>query len=302
MYLHEDKELFAEVISNAAVSQHKALAIVEKDYYVTMILKLLKEKAENCVFKGGTSLSKGFHVIERFSEDVDITFTEHIGEARRKKLKYNVMKEISEELSMPIVNWDSIESDKDYNYYLFKYEPIDGFASNSLSEGVKVETALSSYAFPTEKVNIDNYVREYLAIDNAELIEEYGLGIFEMNLQSIERTFIDKVFALCDYYMQGKYRRYSRHIYDIYKLKQRIEFNDEFGGLVQEVRKHRAGMKICPSADSSINIKAMVKEFVDKGFYKSDYEDITSHFLDEKVEYDVAVAALMDTVESGYFE
>ena len=50
--------------------------MIEKDYYVTMILRLLSEQLELCVFKGGTSLSKGFHVINRFSEDIDITFNE----------------------------------------------------------------------------------------------------------------------------------------------------------------------------------------------------------------------------------
>ncbi|MDD7025872.1 MAG: nucleotidyl transferase AbiEii/AbiGii toxin family protein, partial [Lachnospiraceae bacterium] len=47
---------------------------------------------------GGTSLSKGFHIIDRFSEDIDITFSEHIGESRRKKLKNVVLKGSSEEL------------------------------------------------------------------------------------------------------------------------------------------------------------------------------------------------------------
>lgn len=56
------------------------------------------------VFKGGTSLSKGFKAINRFSEDIDITFDKHIGEARRKKLKNVVLKGISEELGMPISN------------------------------------------------------------------------------------------------------------------------------------------------------------------------------------------------------
>lgn len=65
--------------------------VVEKDYYVTLILKLLAEQLDLCVFKGGTSLSKGFRVINRFSEDIDITFKEHIGESRRKKLKNVVL-------------------------------------------------------------------------------------------------------------------------------------------------------------------------------------------------------------------
>lgn len=217
MYLHEDRELFRQVINNTAAQMNVSIAVAEKDYYVTMILRLLSEKVDKCVFKGGTSLSKGFHVLKRFSEDIDITFSEHIGEARRKKLKYSVMKEISEELGMPISNWNKIESDKDYNCYIFQYEPLTTYLENSLFEGVKVETALASYSFPTEKVKIDSYVRKYLLIDNKDLIDEYKLNLFEMNLQTISRTYIDKVFALCDYYMQGRSKRYSRLIYEFCK-------------------------------------------------------------------------------------
>ena len=74
MFLHNDPELFREVISATANEMQMTLPIVEKDYYVTMILKILSDKAPECVFKGGTSLSKCHHVIDRFSEDIDITF------------------------------------------------------------------------------------------------------------------------------------------------------------------------------------------------------------------------------------
>ena len=47
--------------------------VIEKDYYVTMLLKLLSDKIPYIVFKGGTSLSKCYKVIKRFSEDIDIT-------------------------------------------------------------------------------------------------------------------------------------------------------------------------------------------------------------------------------------
>ena len=53
MFLHEDKELFKDVIEATAESQSQPIAIVEKDYYVTMILKLLSEEVPDCVFKGG---------------------------------------------------------------------------------------------------------------------------------------------------------------------------------------------------------------------------------------------------------
>ena len=96
MYLHEDKQVFKETIEQVANYTGKAAIVIEKDYYVTMILRFLSEKMSNIVFKGGTSLSKGYKIINRFSEDIDITFDEHIGEARRKKLKNCIMREISE--------------------------------------------------------------------------------------------------------------------------------------------------------------------------------------------------------------
>ena len=110
MYLHEDREMFRTIVEQVAEESGKNSIVIEKDYYVTMILRLLSEQLELCVFKGGTSLSKGFHVINRFSEDIDITFNEHIGESRRKKLKHVVLKGISEKLGMPIVNWDETQS------------------------------------------------------------------------------------------------------------------------------------------------------------------------------------------------
>ncbi len=71
--------------------------IVEKDYYVTMILKNLVMKCPECVFKGGTSLSKCHHVIDRFSEDIDITFLNNLTQGMRRGLKNNVVAGISED-------------------------------------------------------------------------------------------------------------------------------------------------------------------------------------------------------------
>lgn len=91
MYLHNDKDLFEEILNEANAQTGITRSIIEKDYYVTMILKLLRQSAPEIVFKGGTSLSKCFHLIDRFSEDIDITYSEHIGESRRKKLIYELL-------------------------------------------------------------------------------------------------------------------------------------------------------------------------------------------------------------------
>ena len=105
MYLHkENRELFRDAILLTSQRLEVSEDIVEKDYYVTLILKKLSLIEYPVVFKCGTSLSKAFQVIDRFSEDIDITFTEHLGEARRKKLKYNMGIELSI-LFRPMLSW-----------------------------------------------------------------------------------------------------------------------------------------------------------------------------------------------------
>ncbi len=84
MLLHKDKELFKEVIISTAENLNLVVPIVEKDYYVTMILKELSLRCPECVFKGGTSLSKCHHIIDRFSEDIDITFSKDLSQGKRK--------------------------------------------------------------------------------------------------------------------------------------------------------------------------------------------------------------------------
>ena len=302
MYLHRDRETFKDMVEQAADSSGRTPVVVEKDYYVTLILKLLSEQLAECVFKGGTSLSKGFHVIDRFSEDIDITFKEHIGEGRRKKLKNVVLREISEELGMPIANWEETQSDRDYNAYLFSYESVFGLQDDRLPQYVKLETALGSYSFPTQTVEIRNYIGDYLeGRGRTDLAERFSLGRFSMNLQSLERTYIDKVFALCDYYLQGKSKRYSRHLYDIFKLTPLIEFNDGFTELVREVREHRSKMRICPSADEAVDVPAVILEFCGNSFYREDYQAITDYFAEDAVSYDDVIGQMRTLAASNLF-
>lgn len=301
MFLHNDKELFKDVIVATAVDQNRPVAIVEKDYYVTMILKLLAQVEPRCVFKGGTSLSKCHHVIERFSEDIDITFSDTLTQGQRRKLKNDTIDNISKVLDLPIVNWDETRSRRDYNCYMFDYEPIEGEVENSLLAGVKMEVALGSIAFPTVKMPVDSYVYQYLSKENMEIIQEFGLEPFEMTIQSLERTFADKVFAICDYYMEGKVKRHSRHIYDLYMLLPKISLDAEYKELVSEIRKHRAKMSICPSAQPEVNVSEVLKEIIDKEIYKADYKEITTYFQNQPLEYEKAISVLKTILDSGVF-
>ena len=301
MFLHEDKELFKDVIEATAESQSQPIAIVEKDYYVTMILKLLSEEVPDCVFKGGTSLSKCHHAIDHFSEDIDIAFSEDLTQGQRKNLKDKTIAGRSRRLGLPISDWENARSRRDYNCYTFDYKPIGGYIQESLLLGVKMEVSLGSVSFPTIKLPVDSYVYQYLQQENEDIIREYQLQPFEMTLQSLERTFADKVFAICDYYISGKIQRNSRHIYDLYMLLPRIDLTEEYKELVSEIRLHRAKLSICPSAQEGVVISEILEKIIKDEVYRSDYEAITTYFQHHPVGYKEAISAIRTIIASDVF-
>lgn len=303
MYLHEDLELFRDIISATSEDQgDKDFAIIEKDYYVTMILKLLAEKSENCVFKGGTSLSKCHKVIDRFSEDIDISFSNALTQGQRRRLKDEIIAGISTELKMPIVNWDQARSRRDYNCYIFDYKPIDGYVKESLIPGVKMEVVLSSLSFPTVEMEVTSLIYDFLKKDNAELIEEYNLQPFKIKVQGLDRTFIDKTFAICDYYLQGKTERHSRHIYDLYMLSSIIKIDDNLAELVREVREQRVNVPNCLSVQPGVSVNEILKKIEEQKYFFNDYISITSVFQNKPLPYEEAITVLQKIIETGLFK
>ncbi|MBQ2770457.1 MAG: nucleotidyl transferase AbiEii/AbiGii toxin family protein, partial [Clostridia bacterium] len=69
--LHNDRSLFEQVILRVSEETGIEGSIIEKDYYVTRFLQRISEQLPNIIFKGGTSLSKCYKLIHRFSEDID---------------------------------------------------------------------------------------------------------------------------------------------------------------------------------------------------------------------------------------
>lgn len=303
MLLHNDKELFREVIISTAEKLGLVVPIVEKDYYVTMILKKLSMECPECVFKGGTSLSKCHHMIDRFSEDIDISFSNKLSQGKRKHLKNDSIAGIAVALGMPILDWEKARSRRDYNCYTFSFEPLEDYVTEGkLIPGVKMEVSLASISFPTVKLPVESYVYQYLIRGNRDIVDEFELHPFTMNVQTIDRTLIDKVFAICDYYLQNKTKRYSRHIYDIYMLLPRVALNGEFKELVKQVREVRSEMSICPSAVEGVDIPRLLREIIEKEVYKEDYFEITTYFQNHPVSYENAIEAVRIIAESGMFE
>jgi predicted nucleotidyltransferase component of viral defense system len=81
MNLHHDIKLFSDTLRAASQHLDIKLEFVEKDYWITLVLSRLARSryVYESVFKGGTSLSKGYNLIDRFSEDVDIAIINDSG-------------------------------------------------------------------------------------------------------------------------------------------------------------------------------------------------------------------------------
>ena len=156
-----------------------------------------------------------------------------------------------------------------------------------------------SYAFPTVEREISNYIYQALKEEESDLLEDYGLTPFTMQVQALERTLIDKVFAICDYYLQGTSARNSRHLYDIYKISKEITVNNDFRQLILEVRVHRQSMKndISPAADNSVDIPALIKTFCENDFYADDYEKTTKNLISDDISYNEVKAFIQDFTE-----
>lgn len=99
MTLHEDKTLFRDAIEAAAQHFKMRPVFIEKDYWVTYVLRNLgfSQYANTVIFKGGTSLSKAYQCIDRFSEDIDLAILSP-GNYTGNQLK-NLLKEVTETIS-----------------------------------------------------------------------------------------------------------------------------------------------------------------------------------------------------------
>lgn len=300
-YLHKDKEEFINAVNLASEYFHILPIIVEKDYYVTMILRELSERQGFVVFKGGTSLSKCHKAIKRFSEDIDITIDSKLSQGQMKKLK-EVIKDIAAELGLAIPNIEETRSRRSYNRYILEYQSALSEPDDAVQSAVLMETSFAEVSFPTVILQVHSYIGDMMTKEAPDELENFHLEPFEMKVQGLDRTLVDKVFAICDYYMQDRVKKHSRHIYDIYKLLQIVPLTEEFRALIQEVRSVRAMTNICPSAQPEVNVPDMLNFLIENEIYKDDYEKITARILEEDVNYETAIEAVKKIAASGMFE
>ena len=292
------KEQWKEIIETVAAEEHRTTQMVEKDTIQSMILSGISQSDLPFVFKGGTSLSKAYGLIDRFSEDIDLSMNRKPTEGEKKQTK-NLILSLAEDLGLILTNPEDIQSRHSYNKYVFKYE---SFFSEIPLELI-IETSFYQDVYPAETHDVYSFVGRFREKNGITLPIPFDEAKISMQVQSIERTFIDKVFAVCDYRIQNMMDRDSRHLYDIAKLLPEVEITPELDALIDRVRDDRMKSKNNPSAQLEYNIPDMLKEIISSRFYESDYNNITKKLLYEDVSYNdaiengIALVADMDIFE-----
>jgi len=305
--INEKRTILSEVSEQTMLPD----VAIEKDWWVCIILKALFQIscAPYLSFKGGTSLSKAWNIIRRFSEDVDIALNhsffievtdqlakEPENRTQQKKLRKIARKYVNEIISKELDNQlksfgitdyfitreIEVDTDKDPTVIYIRYKSVVEAENEYVTPIVKIEISCLSMSYPVEKRRITSYISQYFSD-----IDELN----NCNIQTVlpSRTFLEKIFLLNEEFMKEKprYLRMSRHLYDLEKLMD-TEYGLESikdGKLYNEIVKHRSLFNHKGYIDYSrhepqlINIIPPEKQL---NKWRDDYQELQVSFIDNK--------------------
>ncbi|MBL3529457.1 MAG: nucleotidyl transferase AbiEii/AbiGii toxin family protein [gamma proteobacterium endosymbiont of Lamellibrachia anaximandri] len=226
----------SELFSETATQKGTTPAVVEKDFWVTWVLNRLFQEpdlARLLMFKGGTSLSKVYHLIERFSEDIDLVLDWRVlgGEdplAERSKTKQAQLNTAINEQAQQYIGGELLRLVEvaldgvcgcgvDDDPYVIDINYPAAFPDDYLRPEVRLEIGPLASWLPYEERRISCYAAEAFP----KVFEQRECAV---KVIKAERTFWEKATILHHeaYRPEGnpQPRRYSRHYYDLAKMAQ----------------------------------------------------------------------------------
>ncbi|MDA3886613.1 MAG: nucleotidyl transferase AbiEii/AbiGii toxin family protein [Candidatus Delongbacteria bacterium] len=227
-----------DIFNQVSISNGLPAFAIEKDWWVTNVLRIIFSLpvSEHLIFKGGTSLSKGWNLIERFSEDIDLVLDRkllgfkdelsktQIGKLRKASCTFisnefvQIISEKIHKLEIPDILISVQElgsSDKDPVIIEIAYSTVTE-ESSYLKPKVLIEVGSRSLFEPTEKINMQSFVDEFYHD------KPFALQPISVPTVLPKRTFLEKAFLLHEEFQkpvdQIRVNRLSRHLYDLDKL------------------------------------------------------------------------------------
>ncbi len=235
--LHTDREAFREIVALASEKFGFEQSHVEKDYWISKILRdiTLSEYKNKTFFKGGTSLSKAYGLIDRFSEDLDLfVFTGDVGSSKQAEKTLN--KRLSEfviESNVDMYRDDMSKRGGNFNTLSFVYDNIFNYVG--LKGNVEVEVKSCDLSdkhqmfYPIDTRRVQPIVGTYLESEGRkDLIEAFSLEQFQVLCISPKRTLCDKISRLVRLSFATDFidqlAKYIRDIYDITVIYEKDEY------------------------------------------------------------------------------
>ena len=190
MKLHLDQEAFRVLIDTIHTQTGYRGDVLEKDYYVSLILKELAGKQSNglpAYFKGGTALYKALKTTNRFSEDIDLSVdTRNCSRTQNDRRLEQATKKYTSLLrdsSLGKTNRSEVVA-------VYSYEPLTAFDVNDALQRfgrVKIEATSFTISEPVECLEIAAMLYELASNEQKQILEsEYDVGPFSIMTISIE--------------------------------------------------------------------------------------------------------------------
>lgn len=262
-FVHEHRD-FAQLLSIVSGRQGVAEALVEKDYWVTHTLWALQDAGLGLHFKGGTSLSKGFGLIERFSEDLDVKITagdlpevanwtsEGVQALRTREAFFQALEE---RLRVPGAEVEELSRDDSWRHATFAVLYPSG-AADLLPEGIRTFVQLevgSARVTPGEERPISSWIHNHLFAEATDLAatftENRPRGI---HCVSPAVTLLEKVEAITRLFPRDPFEaaKFVRHYEDAVQILRWADLTPrtELSGLLAKMRK-AADIKRWPVPD-----------------------------------------------------
>ncbi|WP_254050278.1 nucleotidyl transferase AbiEii/AbiGii toxin family protein [Myroides sp. N17-2] len=247
MWISLGKEQRVQVLNQVAAAYGLPAFVVEKDWWVCILLKAIFQSkySESIIFKGGTSLSKAYHLIERFSEDIDLIidrrllgFDDLSSNTQIKKLRKTsggfIINEFREELINQLTQLGvssnvyeikyngKVDDTSDPNTLEVYYQSDVPATNEYIQQRVLLEMGARSLTEPAEPKSIISFIDEKFS--------ELAFAVPAFNVQVVipTRTFIEKVLLLHEEFSKPiekiRTERLTRHFYDLNKI-----MDSEFG-------------------------------------------------------------------------
>ena len=274
MLLHLNKFEFENFIEIIIEREDIDKDIIEKDYYVCLILKELSKRQDNLksYFKGGTAVYKILDTMNRFSEDIDLTvkvLPEESNTRNKKRLKESALGYEIEGLEL--IKDECIDN-KGSVTGVYQYTSVYEDSEIPLQRAGKIQVESTSFTVsePTEKYYIEPLI--YKLANNKEkkiLEEQFDVTKIEIEIIKLERMFIDKIFAAEFYYIRNMYTDTAKHLYDISvlfnndKIQKLLNDKDELNKLIDYKRQEKIRI-------GGIDEKTAIKDF---SYFKLEFSD-----------------------------